>query len=81
MLIQADISSDKTIFLAKKYIELLNKGVLPSSIIFLVQNSYRKNFVINFLKSAKIDYSAVNTFQGLIFRTINNNWEFISSKI
>ena len=47
MLIQADISSDKTEFLTKKYIELLNKGVRPGDILFLVQNPYRKDFVIN----------------------------------
>ena len=81
MLIRADISSDKTEFLTKKYIDLLNQGGSPESIIFLVQNTYRKKGVINFLKSNSANFDNITTFQGLIYRTINQKWKEISSKI
>lgn len=81
MLIQADISSDKTVFLLKKYCELLEKGISANSILFLVPNSHRKNFVINYCKKHKIDFSAVQTFQGLIYHCVSKNWDVLSSKI
>ena len=81
MLVRADINDDKTSFLIQKYIELLSKRVEPDSIIFLVQNSYKKNYIVDFCKKNKIDFTPVNTFQGLIYRSISENWEFLSSKI
>ena len=81
MLVRADINDDKISFLIQKYIKLLSKGVAPDSIIFLVQNSYKKNHIIDFCRKNKIDFTPVNTFQGLIYRSISENWEFLSSKI
>ena len=81
MLIRANINSKKTSFLIQKYKELLEKGIFPKNILFLVPNSYRKNFVVDFCKKNNIDYTAVNTFQGLIYHCINENWKFLSSKI
>lgn len=81
MLIQANISSNKTEFLLEKYFELLNKNISPEKILFLVPNSHKKNFVIDFCKKNKLDYSPINTFQGLIYRTITDNWNILAEKI
>ena len=81
MLIRADISSDKTSFLLKKYTEILSLGAEPYEILFLVQNSYKKKFICNYLKSVKTDFSPVTTFGGLIYNTDKDNWSEISSKI
>ena len=81
MLIRADISSDKTVFLLKKYTELLSSGAEPYEIMFLVQNSYKKKFVCDYLKSVKVDFTPVTTFGGLIYNTVKNNWNEVSPKI
>ena len=81
MLIQADISSDKINFLIKKYIELLNKNIKPEEILFIVQNSYKKKYIIDFCKKNNKIYAPINTFQGLVYKTVNENWDFVSSKI
>ena len=81
MLIRADISSNKTDFLVKKYIEILSLGAQPYEILFLVQNSYKKKVVTDYLKSVKFDFSPVNTFGGLIYNTVKDNWNEISPKI
>ena len=76
MLVQADISLDKTNFLIKKYVELLSKKIEPKEILFLVQNSYKKKYVLNFCKKINVETSNINTFQGLIYKTVNENWDF-----
>ena len=81
MLIQADISLDKTNFLIKKYVELLNKKIEPKEILFLVQNSYKKKYVLDFCKKINVETPNINTFQGLIYKTVNENWDFVSEKI
>ena len=75
MLIRADISSDKTNLLIRKYIEFLSLGAEPYEILFLVQNAYKKKLVTDYLKSVKIDFSPVTTFGGLIYNTINEKWK------
>ena len=81
MLVRANIGGEKTSFLIQKFMKLLSKGVAPDKILFLTLNSYRKKFVIEFCKSNNIDFSPVNTFQGLIYHSINQNWKFLSPKI
>ncbi len=81
MLVRADIDSNKTEFLIRKYEELLEKGISVDKILFLVPNAFRKKYVVDCLSKCKKDFVAVNTFQGLIYHSVAENWEFLSSKI
>ena len=81
MLIKADISTNKTDLLIKKYISLLSKGINSDDIIFLTQNSFKKKLISDNLKFLGVENKPVKTFSGLIYNTVKENWKEISAKI
>lgn len=83
MLLSADLSTNKTDLLVKKYAELLNSGVDASQILVLVQNSNRKQDFINKtfeqLEIDCIEKLQVHSFFSLVYNTINDNWAFVEN--
>lgn len=81
MLINADVSTDKTDFLVSKYAELLNNKIDASEILVLVLNSNLKNKFIEktlpFLKINVFEKLQVHSFNSLVFNTIVDNWASI----
>lgn len=81
MIIDADVSSDKTEILVDKYSSLLNSGIDASKILVLVQNSNLKNkFVNETLKKLEVDSFEklqVYSFFGLVYNAIIDNWAFV----
>lgn len=83
MIINGDLSTNKTDLLIDSYAKLLNSGINASEILVLVQNSNRKNeFVNKTLEKLTIDHiekMQVYSFFGLVYNTINDNWAFIEN--
>lgn len=83
MLIEGNISSNKTSMLVEQYAQLLNSGVSASKILVLVQNSHLKNkFVENTLNQLTIpafEKLEVHSFFSLVYNTILDNWAVIEN--
>ncbi len=71
--------------ISEKYVEWLNSGILPSEILVLTFNSNsKKNIIKNILNLSKINTLTdlkINTFNGLIYNTVINNWAKLENKI
>ena len=85
MLIQGRSDSDRTDYLIKAYINLLNKGIDASKILVLCLNSYKKSLFLNEINS-KLQFfhyenPEIYTFYGLVYNTIMNNWPIIENNI
>ncbi len=84
MLINGNVSSDKTNILIDKYAELLNSGIPASKILVLVANSNLKNQFINKtlekLTSDSLEKLQVYSFFGLVYNTISDNWAFLENR-
>ena len=85
MLIDGTIQSNKSEILQKKYVELINSGILPENILVLCLNSYKKqSFIENIEKEiTKNLYGKHNiqTFYGLCYTAITDNWPVIEESI
>lgn len=83
MLIEGDLSSNKTDILIKSYAKLLNSGVNSSEILVIVQNSnLKQNFINKTLELISIDVLEklnVHSFFSLVYNTINDNWAFVEN--
>ena len=83
MLIEGDLSSNKTDILIKSYAKLLNSGVNSSEILVIVQNSnLKQNFINKTLELISIDALEklnVHSFFSLVYNTINDNWAFVEN--
>ena len=83
MLLEGDLSSNKTDLLIKAYSDLLNSGVKASEILVLVQNSNIKQHFINKtlekLEINCIEKLQVHSFFSLVYNTINDNWALIEN--
>lgn len=84
MIINGDLSSDKTNILINKYAELLNSGVPASKILVLVANSNLKNkFIEKTLEKLTItalEKLQVYSFFGLVYNTVSDNWAFLENR-
>ncbi len=84
LLIEGSASSDKTELLISKYANLLNSGVEASRILVLVQNSNLKNkFIKKTLEKLTvkaIEQLNVNSFFGLVYNTICDNWALLENR-
>ena len=75
----------RTNILVEKYSELISKGVKPSEILVLVQNStLKKQFADKVLE--KIDVDAleklnIHSFFSIVYNTLIDNWCFIENSI
>ncbi len=83
MLIEGDLSTNKTDLLIEKYAELLNNGVNSSEILVIVQNSSRKQeFVDKTLERLTVDCIEklqIYSFFGLVYNAVNDNWAFLEN--
>ena len=84
MLIEGDISTNKTDLLIEKYASLLNSGIKASEILVLVQNSTLKNsFVEKTLEKLTInslEKMQVHSFFSLVYNTVLDNWAFLEDR-
>ncbi len=82
MLIQGCYGKERTNILIKNYLELIKNGVIPSCILFLVLNSYKKLRIIEELKTLMPEISEkdlkVYTPAGLCYNALLDNWKYIS---
>jgi DNA helicase-2/ATP-dependent DNA helicase PcrA len=86
MLIEGPLKSGKTDSLVKKFTELIKSGVSSSEILFLCENSYKKNFLTGKIKDELANQDIhglgnipVYTFNGIVYNSINNNWPIIEN--
>ena len=84
MLIEGDISTNKTDLLIEKYASLLSTGIKASEILVLVQNSTLKNsFVEKTLEKLTInslEKMQVHSFFSLVYNTVSDNWAFLEDR-
>ena len=84
MLIEGDISTNKTDLLIEKYASFLNSGIKASEILVLVQNSTLKNsFVEKTLEKLTInslEKMQVHSFFSLVYNTVLDNWAFLEDR-
>jgi len=85
MLLQGDISSNKFDIIAEKYSQLVNSGVSPSEILVILQNSTDKkhflNKILSEIKTSFLEKLKINSFFGLIYNTVFDNWAFLENAI
>lgn len=85
MLLQGDLSSEKTQKLVENYAKLLNSGVDSSKILVILQNSNKKEkFIQETLEKLSvnsIEKLQIYSFFGLVYNTIMDNWASIENKI
>ena len=85
MLIEGTCNTEKTLIIAKKYVELVRKGVARGEIFAIVLNPYKKAELITQICRLKPDEESekhnVYTFFGLCYNAFNDNWEYISKLI
>lgn len=78
---------DKNILkeVTEKYLEWITSGAQSSEILVLTSDSNsKKNIIKNILNLAKINTLTdikINTFRGLIYNTVSNNWADLENKI
>ena len=84
MIINGNISSDKTKMLVDKYVSLLNSGIDASKILVLVANSNLKNkfteAVLNKTNINCFEKLNIHSYFSLVYNTINDNWAFLENK-
>ena len=85
MLIEGDLTSEKTDRLINEYAKLLNSGVKSSKILVLLQNSKKREYfsekVLDILKAEAIEKPQVHSFFGLVYNTILDNWALVENSI
>ncbi|MBR6163934.1 ATP-dependent helicase [bacterium] len=85
MLLNGSLRGNKTELLVKAYSDLLNSGVNPSEILVINLNRYKnQNFIDEVKKLVKTknpDTSKIQTFFGLCYNSVKDNWEYVQSKI
>ena len=71
--------------ISEKYVEWLNAGIDPSQILVLTFNSNSKQNVIknifNLTSKNVISDIKINTFHGLVYNSILDNWSILENKI
>ena len=85
MLIKGTCNKQKTNIIANKYIDLINQGIKSDNILVIVQNSFKKNNLINEICKINPNLKNINhnifTFWGICYNAFNDNWEYISTLI
>ena len=71
--------------LLEKYFELISKGVKPSEILFLTQNSTMKkklqNKILDNIPVDSIEKINIHSFYSLVYNTLQDNWCFIENSV
>ncbi len=85
MLICASLRSNKSDLLHNKYIELINNGIPPAQILALCLNAHKKqkflNFIQNNLKKSTFGKFNVQTFFGLCYNALSDNWVCVENSL
>lgn len=88
MYIEGPLKSGKSEFLAEKFVELLQAGILTSEILVITQNSYKKKIFSEKVreKLAEIQINGfgelpVYTFNGVVYNSIKSNWSLVEELI
>ena len=85
MLLNGSLRGNKTELLIRAYSDLLNSGVNPSEILVLNLNRYKnQNFIDGVQKLVKVknlDTTKIQTFFGLCYNAVKDNWDYVQSKI
>ncbi len=83
MIIEGDLSTDKTNILVEKYAELVNSGVNINEILVIVQNSNKKNQffekAVPLLNNACFEKPQIHSFFSLVYNTVQDNWVFLEN--
>lgn len=85
MLIQGSNRTNRTELLALEYTKLLEQGVAASKILVILQNSFKKNIFIDFVKRhPRINHfeePKIHTFYGLAYNTIMSFWPLLQDSV
>lgn len=84
MFIEGPLKSGKTSFLAEKFIELIQSGVLTSEILVITQNSYKKKVFSEKIReklTGGFGELSVYTFNGIAYNSIKSNWVLVEELI
>ena len=85
MIINISDDKSKTKVLADKYKSILSEGVSVSKILVILQTKKAKDeFLDEFFKDCNqtvLERLRVNTFGGIVYNTVFDNWGFLESKI
>lgn len=81
MIIVGSSNSNRSEMLVNEYTKLLKGGANSDEILFLTLNSYKKRKIINILKPHTVEQLNVQTFLGLCYNTVLNNWAEIEKHI
>ena len=80
--IKVDFRED---LLIKKYLDLVNSGINPSEILFLVQNSNLKkkisDKILQKININAIEKLQVHSFHSIVYNTLIENWCYIENLI
>jgi len=83
LLINANLSANKTKILLERYVELLNSGVPASKILVLLQNSTVKhdflNKVLERLTIDNFEKLQIHSFFSLVYSAVSDNWAVLES--
>ena len=85
MLLNGSLRGNKTEVLVRSYADLVNSGVKPDEILVLNLNKYKNQSFIDevkkLVKVKTLDTSNIQTFYGLCYNAVKDNWEYVQSKI
>ena len=85
MLIEGSINSNRSFFLAKKFVDLIAQGSAVNKILFITLNPYKKVNLINEIYKLNPELKAkklpIYTFGGLCYNAFIDNWDYISTLI
>ncbi len=84
MLLNGSLRTNKTQLLVNRYVELVNRGIKPGEILVINLNKFKnQRFIesVQKLSGKNIDTKQIQTFYGLCYNSIKDNWEYVQSKI
>lgn len=85
MLLVGSIKSNKTEFLWRRYVELINGGVSPDKILVLCLNSHKKSlFIDKVMENLEVSVGGafnIYTFYGLCYNAILDNWPIVENSV
>lgn len=85
MLLNGSLRGNKTELLVRNYADLVNSGVKPDEILVINLNKYKNQSFIDevqkLVKVKTLDTSNIQTFYGLCYNAVKDNWDYVQSKI
>ncbi len=81
MIIVGSANSNRSELLVEEYIKLVQNGATPKKILFLTLNAYKKHKILKEIQAKTGQNANVQTFLGLCYNTVLNNWQEIEKHI